>query len=353
LPVTAFAVIVVASVLGCSGSDSPTSVNRRLVAGVDVGVLFAAPTAAELAAVRNDWAGRDVSVQGFRQDTAVGFLLGASPAQLRVVSHMVGGVRHYGAIASRAPAPAGSLPVLVYAHGGDSGVNVDELFLLGAGLGDAADDFVFVVPSFRSEELRLGSRRYRSEGSASPWDRDVDDALALLGAALANEPAADTARVFVAGFSRGGGVALLMAERDRRIDAVIEFFGPTDFFDGFAQTVIEEALLGRPRDLPGIRYLDSQYLQPLRRGEVTMAVARLELVRRSAVQFASQLPRLQVHHGTADPTVSVSQAQSLDRTLRAIGRTPPDYEFYLYEGGVHDALSLTGSVPRAVAFLKR
>jgi len=43
----------------------------------------------------------------------------------------------------------------------------------------------------------------------------------------------------------------------------------------------------------------------------------------------------------------------LDEVMRAAGRGPPGYAFYLYPGGGHDPFSLTGSVDRAVAFLGR
>ncbi len=60
---------------------------------------------------------------------------------------------------------------------------------------------------------------------------------------------------------------------------------------------------------------------------------------------------MQLHHGTEDGTVSVSQAESLVRTMEALGRTPPDFEAFIYPGGGHDILSLGGAIPRAGVFL--
>ena len=194
---------------------------------------------------------------------------------------------------------------------------------------------------------------FRSEGAPSPWDRDVDDALALVSATLANEPAADPGRIAVLGFSRGAGVGLLMAARDPRIDAVVDFFGPTDFFDPWVRGLVEEALEGRPRNLPGLAWLTEQYLQPLRRGDLTLQAVRTELVRRSVTLFASTLPAVQVHHGTADGVVSFSQAERLDQAMRAQGRSAPGYQFYIYPGGDHNPLTLPGSVDRTAAFLAR
>jgi dipeptidyl aminopeptidase/acylaminoacyl peptidase len=94
-------------------------------------------------------------------------------------------------------------------------------------------------------------------------------------------------------------------------------------------------------------------IQPLQRGSITVAQARSEMLRRSAAYFAPGLHRLQVHHGSADRVVPVSQAESLDREMRRAGRGAPDYEYYVYTGGDHNPLTLPGSLERTHAFLGR
>lgn len=340
--------IMAMSALGCSDAAGPDS---RIVAGVDLDVLFSAPTSSEISAVEADWEARDVAATDV--EVVLDSVVSVSGVDLRVriVSHTVGGVLHYGAVLVDTTL-AGPAPVLVYAHGGDGGASVDDVLFLLPFLGDTPSQFVWVVPSFRSEPLEFGSDTWTSEGPASPWDRDVDDALSLLEVAFEIEPVADDSRVGVLGFSRGGGVGLLMGIRDPRVDRVIEFFGPTDFFGPYVQEVTEEALLGSPRDLPGLGYLDQTYIQPLSRGEVTVAQVRDQLVRRSAVLFARRLPAVQIHHGTADTVVDVSQAESLISALEGLGRSEPDFEAWLYEGGTHNPLSLANSIPRTIAFLE-
>lgn len=333
-------------VAACSDTSGP-----ELKEGVDLDRLFAPATANEIAGVLGEWASRATEVTGFRVESTAPFSVGGTPGRLSIVSHVVDGNRHFGAVAVRDGAAAGSLPVLVYLHGGDAGVSTDELLVLFLALGAGAADYVWVVPSFRAEELRSGFGSYRSEGEPSPWDRDVDDALALISAALAHEPAADPESIALLGFSRGAGVALLMGARDPRIDAAVCFFGPTDFFDSWVREIVEDALRDQLRDLPGLTWFNETYLQPLRRGTLSVDVVRMELVRRSAVLFASSLPAVQVHHGTADDVVSVSQAQRLDQVMRALGRTAPSYQLYLYPGGGHNPLTLPGSVERTAAFL--
>jgi dipeptidyl aminopeptidase/acylaminoacyl peptidase len=334
--------------------DSSVEPDGRIVEGVDLDQLFAEPGQAEIDAILADWAARDVSAKDVTVEVAESITIGGSAATLSVVSHTVGGVKHYGAILVPAGAQPGTLPVLVYAHGGDGGIDIDgTLSLLPFVLGSDLQNYVFVAPSFRAEPLFYNDVTYLSDGPPSPWDRDVDDALALVNAVLATTLEADAQRIAVIGFSRGAGVGLLMAERDPRIDIVVEFFGPTDFFGTFVQDVVEEALRGNPRDLPGLDFLDTEFIQPLKNGALTVEDVRPEIVRRSAVLFAERLSQLQVHHGTDDQTVEVSQAQSLIDVMLSLGYGAPEFEYFLYEGGTHDPLSLPGSLDHTRDFLSR
>ncbi len=318
---------------------------------VDLGLLFAPPTQDEIAQVAAEWETRDVTAQGVSvvASAAVG-----AEAVVQIVSHDVGGVTHYGAIRIPDGAAAGSLPVVVIAHGGDTGVDVDEwLALLGFGFGTSINDYVLVVPSFRSEPLTFQGNTHVSTGEPSPWDKDVDDALALLNVAIVSVPAASADRIGVVGLSRGACVGLLMAIRDPRIDVVVEFFGPTDFFGTFVRGVVEDALSGTPPDLPGVDYLNTHFIQPLDQGQLTIDNVRLELVRRSPVYYANLLPDVQIHHGTGDLTVPVSEAQRLIAVMQVLGRGQPDFDPHIYQGGGHDALLLPGSIESTVAFIGR
>ncbi len=156
----------------------------------------------------------------------------------------------------------------------------------------------------------------------------------------------------IVGFSRGGGVGLLTAARDPRIDAVVEFFGPTDLFDEYAREIFEEALEGELRDLPGLDYLNETVILPWQRGVLSDAEARFEILRRSAVYFVDRLPPVQLHHGTADEVVAVSQAERLIEAMRAAGKTEEDFEWPIYPSGGHDVFALPGAPLRAVEFLR-
>ena len=320
---------------------------------VELDNIFAAPVAEEIEAVRADWAVRDISPVDVLVEYTKAHPLGDTPATLRVVSHQVGEARHYGAILAPDSAAPGTLPVLMYLHGGDSGVDVGDIDIIAFFLGELRDRFVYVIPSFRSERLQVGDSLWISTGPGSHWDYDVDDTLALLNVALELTPQAKSEGVSVIGASRGAGVAMLAGIRDERIENIVAFFGPTDFFDNWVRQIVREAALGRPRELPGVAYMDSAFVQPYMRGEIDMAEVRLELVRRSSVLFAEDLPALQLHHGDSDETVAVTQAYSMIRAMEALGRGPPGFEAFIYEGGGHQLFALTGAIARAVGFLRR
>lgn len=319
-------------ITGCDGGEAD-----RVVGGVNVSELFAAPTDAEKAAVLAEWQTRDVSpknVQVVSTLTATGTGVEGTTRTFTatVVSHEVAGVTHYGAVLVPAGTPPGTrLPVVVYAHGGDAGARVEEGAVIAGLLTPPQRSFIWIVPSFRAERLRFGSNTRTSGGPASPWDYDVDDALALVNVAVASY-GGDPNAIAAVGLSRGGGVALLMGVRDPRVRRVLDLFGPTDFFGAYVENIVADALGGGTRNLPGFDVLNARFVQPLKAGTVSDAQMRAELLRRSPARFADRLPAVQVQHGTADDVVDVSQARALIDALR--GRT--DATSFLWEGGRHD-----------------
>ena len=320
--------------------------------GADLDALFAPPTADEITQVKEEWDTRTPEVSGVRLE--LDSEVGLGSVRVRILSHTVGGLRHYGAVVTPVGAEPGSLPVILYAHGGDGGVEIEDTFLLNQILQLQGLSAALVIPSYRSEPLRLGDQVFLSEGPPSPWDWDVDDTISLLSVALEQAPELDEERVAIVGFSRGGGVGLLTAARDPRIDAVVEFFGLTDLFDEYAREIFEEALDGELRDLPGLDYLNEILVLPWKLGVLSDAEARLELVRRSGVYFVDRLPPVQLHHGTEDTVVAVSQAYRLIEAMDAAGKTDQDFEKYIYAGAGHDITALigAGAHTRAIEFLR-
>lgn len=333
----------------CDGGGAPAE-RDQIASGVNLTRLFAPANAGEIQAVRAQWTARAAATQGVSGTIVSQTTIGG--ATVYVVSHQVttgpgAPLTHYGLV--RIPAGAVARPVLVVHHGGDNGLDVSAqsantgLVQMVAAFPDLFAQTVQVLPVYRSEELRtagfaaLGGP-YRAGGSASPWDYDVDDSMALLSAVLGLFPVqTDAGRVGALGFSRGGNVALLQAVRDSRIDAVTNYYGPSDFYNQDIQNLGIGLLAGLPSalSLPGGRFLLENVLAPLRGADgrynpnADYASARLEVVRRSASLFTADLPPTQVHHHRRDPVVPFGVSAAFDvRAQQARPRLA--YEFNAY-----------------------
>ena len=375
--------LLLALALPACDSAEPTSPDTVL-AGVNFTRLFAPATPAETAAVRAEWAARSPAAAAV---TVSGPATTPDGARIFVVSHQMttgpgAPLTHYGFV--RVPAGlADDAPVLVVHHGGDTGVKAESDVI---GLSQVFPALfartVQVFPSYRAEPLVtdvlapvLGPTQ-TSGGTASPWDYDVDDSMALLSAVLAHptfDPATDDGRVAALGFSRGGNTALLHAARDARIDAVTDYFGPSDFFNPSAQQLALALIGGLGPDtatgalrLPGARFLLDRVLDPLRGADdsyndgANYAAARLEVVRRSASQFTAGLRNVQMHHHRRDAVVPVAFSVAFDVAAQA-ARPQGAYQYILYgeaatapadlNPSFHSPLAMPESLARTQDFL--
>ncbi|HSQ42165.1 MAG TPA: hypothetical protein VLM37_07810 [Fibrobacteraceae bacterium] len=334
------------------GTDDPIAEEDAVL----LDSLFATPTTAELSQVQAEFSQSDLAandVELLWQDT---FSTENSQVNLIwIISHASDGYRHYGAVIFPTSLDD-SLPILLYAHWGDDGVSLDDFSTIMSLASGLEGRFVHVIPSFRSETLEYGDSSWTSEGTPSPWFGDVLDGLRLVSAAESlavqnGDPKIGSIRRVI-GFSRGGGVALLSALRDSRYDRIVDYFGPTDFFGDYVRNVVDSLLAGNNLDLPGLTTLDSSIVQPLLEGTLSLDSARLELLRRSPARFASQLPPLQIHHGTADQTVDISQSDSLWKFLE---RDNPEIyaqsHYFVYEGAGHSPVGMLDSIDQTVDFL--
>lgn len=326
----------------CDGGDSDsaslianTTVRDALIArGVDMDQLFVPPTQAELTAVQADWAARDVSAHDVVEEELFTLSDGAT---LRIISHTVHGEQHFGAIVTPAGASAPeSLPVMMNLYG------FGPPFIVTIPDGDPwgfMRDFVMVIPSYRGQPLQFGTKQWQSEGDRYDFcDGATDDAIALLNAALATTPVADPARIGAYGGSRGANVGLIMAVRDPRIQIVVEVAGTTD----------QLQLAGLIHPNLFILY-EKSFTRDLLAGAGTIAQSRHGMLACSPLYFANQLPFVQVHHGTRDFAVPISHAEWLIAEMQSLGRTAPEFESFIYEGGDHGFTGLAEVLFRRAA----
>lgn len=371
------ALLLLALVLPACDSGGGSGSNDQIAFGLNYTRLFAPATSAEIQTVRSDWAARNTT----SSNASVVASTTVDGATVSIVEHTVtatggGSVTHYGAV--RAPAGASNLPILVVHHGGDNGFSINATSAntgvrqFATAFPTLASSTVQVFPVYRSETISttgfaaLGGP-YTAGGTESPWDYDADDAIALLDAVQGLAEFASVTndeRVAAIGFSRGGNTAALHAIRDNAVGALVDYYGPTDFFNDGALTLASGVLSGNGAalGLPGAQFLFDTVLNPLRNADGTYnanadyAGARIEVVRRSASAFESDLPPTQVHHHYQDGVVPVLFSQAF-----AAAAEGGSFEAFFYgtaggtPSGAFHAPELTpdmqASIPRVEAFL--
>ncbi len=318
----------------------------------DLSELFAPPSVAEIAAVRADWDTRQPVVAGYQVEASG---TDAHGVRFDVVSHIVDGQRHYGAVRyPRNYLPGKPYSTLVVCHGGLGGVAAEESanFILSLPGQCIDEEYFLVIPSFRGEPLVTQfAGTFLSGGSPSWADRDVDDTAALLSACQINIPDMDHARVAAWGISRGAAVAMLLAARDDRIRRVVDLFGFTDFSLPSVQSQLDLILNqgAQPNGIGRVAY--ESFVFGWMNGTMTLAEARLAWIRRSACYFAPTLPPIQAHHGLQDVQVDPSHTQVLLGALSSLGLGSPDVEGFFYPNGAHGINSLVGLGARVEPYI--
>jgi len=311
---------------------------------LDLQALFAPPTQLELDAVRNDWSARPLVVDGFRVETS--FREPLSGARFDVISHLVEGERHYGGIRYPLSYTSGAkYPVMVACHGGTAGAVLETVANLMVPFPNlcVSNEFFLIVPSFRGEALgTFSAGTFQSEGEQSWADRDVDDTMALLSAALEYEPDMDRARIAAWGISRGASVALFLGVRDERIRRIVDMFGFTDL--SLPSVVSEiDAIVNHGLVADGIAPLVvDTIIKPLLRRQLTVAEARMSWIRRSVRHFIATVPPFQAHHGMLDTQVDASHTQALLDTVAFVGLGDDYAEAYYYPTGQHGLNTMPG-----------
>ena len=304
--------------------------------------VFEKPSPAEIRAVEIDWQTRDLSVRDVREVARGEIKFGQAASVVRIISHTVHGFRHYGAIIMPADAKPGCCPVIVEAKGVSWNYFPLELEKLHAPRMMAGAQVIYVVPSFRGELLIFDGKNYQSEGDRTDaLDGATDDAVALLNAVLQTTPEADAERICAFGHSRGGTVALLLGIRDARIGCVVNWAGPTDWFElmgtgGWSeQELYGEGIRTRatPSETGGQRV--ERFLLKAIEGREDLRAVRRRMLASSPLYFAGRLRQVQLHYGEEDSSVPVRNGRRLAAELK--GKRPATtYETYFYPGAGHD-----------------
>jgi len=285
------------------------------------GFDYSPPTEAQLQEVQNLWSERDLSAQGVvlahRDDSHEAY-------QLRIYEHLVGGQKHYGAVTIPKTELQSVFPVVLFADGLDQQNPTMDVGTWTDGAQPVLDRAVFVIPVFRGRTLIYGELAFAAEGDfCDAYDGATDDSIALLNVAQAELPQADFARLLVRGPSRGGNVALLLAERDDRVTVASAQSAPTDFYrqevaDSYGSQYRCQFLTGKTEEQSRQRMLASSPLRfPMKPG----------------------VQRVYIDHGEQDQVVPLWNAEEMVQALEA---QQVDVQYFSYPGLGHTDL---GSSP--------
>lgn len=322
-------------------------------AQTDLSPIFDEPTLTEIAALRADWHTRPTEATDLiheRYSELDGFTISRA-------SFYFEGYKQY--VMVRYPlnySPEGSYPVMVYHHGGESGIyyssaiSFDETFTTSC----VADSAFVLAPTYRGEAFvggdYLGNRM--SEGPVSLWDRDCDDAMAVLTAFLAVTPEADTRRITSFGRSRGATVAYHMAVRDIRLRRSVVMFGASDFRH---ENILQDCQLEVDEGIEATNTLSRKVMAnivgPWLAGEMSLEDARHLLTGWSIRYTLHGNLKFQLHHGDADDAIVIDHAILVDQIMQNWGAGLPEYEFFSYPGGGHNPAGLDGYEERVEGYI--
>jgi len=289
----------------------------------DRSALFREPVQSELDAVLLDWNSRDLMPQEYKIDEEIA--IGTVGTVLKIVSFKVSGYKRYGAII----VPNSDSAVAVRLSLNGFSFNPENMETSVALSSNEAFDIplIFAVPAFRGQavHLVLNGVPYStpiSEGNkCEAFDEATDDAIAFLNIIENEISNADMARCTVRGGSRGGTVAMLMGQRDDRVQKVISIAGPTDMLTLTSKNE-NDAIY------------KCQFLEDLVMGAKTISQARNTMIASSPIYFAERLPPTQLHLAEDDKIVPVLQGEQLLKKMQDLGLTD-NFELFVYENRNH------------------
>jgi dipeptidyl aminopeptidase/acylaminoacyl peptidase len=253
------------------------------------------------------------------------------------------GLEVEGFLAQPSGGGSGKLPCVIYNRGGNRDFGaitpVRAAFLLAR---IAKRGYVVAASNYRGNGA-FGAAKYPGEHECPEGERiggvgreefggaEVHDILALIPM-LSHIERADTSRMGVFGWSRGGMMTYLTLESTNRFNAAIVGGALTDM----AQSIDE-----RPE-------MEKHVYSELIPGWNDPATRAAAIEARSAVRWVDKLPTttpILLLHGTADWRVSPTQTLAMAESLQA---THHPYRLVMFEGGDHGLSEYRDEVNRLV-----
>ncbi len=293
------------------------------LAGIDENALFAPPAQEELDAVQAAWQARDLTPQNI---TIEATHVIDNKLRLVIISFRASGSKQY--VGVLVPATQKALPGRLYIAGFSLHDAISRQNIQTSSSATDTLPFIYVVPALRGQSLSLTVNGVEYKTPASEGQRNdafegaTDDAIACLNAVGKTFKEADTSKVMTQGGSRGGTVALLMAERDQRVKLAAAVAFPADLL----------MLTAANRRDPTYKF---QFLDALISGSATLEETRKKLLAASPLYFCKHLPEIQAHFGDQDNITPPVQGELLRNAMKDAGKEA-NIELFIYKGRSHE-----------------
>lgn len=213
--------------------------------------------------------------------------------------------------------PAGKVPAVIYAHGGQHGQFRSRMVPRLAEF--VRRGYVVLAPDYRS------SSGYTREfhDAADYGGREIDDMLAARDF-LAAMPGVDAQRIAIIGESHGGYNTLMaLARAPERFAAGVDFFGPTDLVWRLTASPGEN-----PNAEPGDREVFARMV-----GRSIDEAPELYRARSPRYLATASGPPLLILHGDKDAIVSIRESAWMAEALEKAGRK--NFSFHVIHDGQH------------------
>ena len=238
--------------------------------------------------------------------------------EVRSITYLSDGLKVKGYLA--VPKEGKKLPCVIYNRGGNRSFGaIDD------------DEAVYELGRIATWGYVVAASQYRGnaggEGREEFGGADVDDVLNLIPL-LKSLPQADTSRIGMYGWSRGGMMTYLALTRTDRIAAAVIGGGSSDLFDGMKQ---------RP-DME--KYVYAQLIPNYAKNKEAALAAR------SAIRWPEKINKktpLLLLHGSADWRVDPTEALAM---VSALYKSKQPFRFVFFEGGDHGLTEYQGEVNR-------
>jgi predicted esterase len=305
----------------CVGYESAVQYPLNRDPGVPISELLRAPEENEIVAIREEWKNKTFRSTNVRTEYSRREENGDS---LKVISHDVNGLKHYGLMRIPAGLDTRLAPILLVLHGGGSNVDVlgtDYLQRIVSGsCRGVLNNYIVVAPSFRGDIVRGEGFCFRSEGyTGDVWSGAAEDAASLLEVVkdlYGKEPERRTVAI---GISRGATVALILSALTEKITHAIAISTHADFLN---EDVLQREKVG------------ADYARVFFTPRETPENIRKKILTSSPLYFAEHIRSFEIHQGTTDDLTTVRHAKAIQTRLKELHRDTTG-QVHIYEGHGH------------------